>query len=463
MANLKQSLFQLVVAEERADSSFMQVRSSPASEAARWMLDEIYETFVDSDGNFLEQFQTTGFNARIFELYLFAYFLRTRLLVPRAEAVPDFLVASGDVTVAVEATTVNPSTSGVLATLGRKIGDLDASELAAYRRHELGIRYGSPLRSKLRKRYWELPDCTGKPLVLAIQAFHDEDALGMAEGGLASYLYGLESDWTRGADGSLVVEFNRIHSHQVGEKEIPSSFFDQPDAEHISAILFSNSGTIAKFSRMGFQSGAGNDSLFMRRRGYSLNQSPDASDPSFFSYSLDDPPLVESWGQGLVVIHNPKCLHPVPPEFFPDAAQMYKEGDGIRTQTSSWHPFTSHTMILHAGEAKALSRQLSGGAQQVGIEATSKHEFEGAVGRFQGPEAFSEDGWFCDVADGFRSVILHDRVSQTWGFVVFARDQYFDFHPVGSASSFPERPSAVAAMYEHIEERAHSPQRIFSR
>lgn len=459
----KKSLFELVVDERKADTTFMALRSSPASAAARWMMDDIYESFVDADGNFLEQLQTTGFNARVFEFYLYAYFLRTRLLVPRAEAVPDFLVRSGELTVAVEATTVNPSTSGVLATLGRTIGDLNASELMAYRRHELAIHYGSPLASKLRRRYWELPDCLGRPLVFAIQAFHDEDSLGMAEGALASYLYGVESEWSRGADGSLTVEFNRIHSHQVGEKEIPSAFFDQPDAEHISAVLFSNSGTVAKFSRMGFQSGAGTESLFMRRRGYSLNLSPEASDPSFFNYSLDDPPLVEPWGQGLVVIHNPRCLHPIPPALFPDAAQMYLDDDRVRTETRSWHPFTSHTLILEAGEAKMLSRQLAGGAQQLAVEATSKQEFELVVGRFHGPENLTEDGWFSDVSEGFRGVILQDRTDQSWEFVVFARDQYFDFRPIGSANSFAERSDAVRAMYEHIEKFAHSPQRIFPR
>jgi hypothetical protein len=112
----------------------MALRSRAASEAARWMMDDIYASFVDADGNFLEQLQTTGFDARVFEFYLYAYFLRTRLLVPRANPVPDFLVSSSDLTAAVEATTVNPSVSGVLAAIGRKISDLDPSELMAYRR-----------------------------------------------------------------------------------------------------------------------------------------------------------------------------------------------------------------------------------------------------------------------------------------------------------------------------------------
>jgi hypothetical protein len=41
---------------------------------ARGMLREVYAEFPDPDGNFVEQFQTSGFDARTFELFLFAMF-----------------------------------------------------------------------------------------------------------------------------------------------------------------------------------------------------------------------------------------------------------------------------------------------------------------------------------------------------------------------------------------------------
>ncbi|AXB79597.1 hypothetical protein [Novosphingobium sp. P6W] len=39
--------------------------------------------------------------------------------------------------------------------------------------------------------------------------------------------------------------------HEFGDKRIPSGFFDQPLAENVSAVIFSNAGTIANFDRMG--------------------------------------------------------------------------------------------------------------------------------------------------------------------------------------------------------------------
>lgn len=43
-----------------------------------------------SDGNFAEQFQTTGFDSRTFELYLFALFREQGWTVDRSASRPDF-------------------------------------------------------------------------------------------------------------------------------------------------------------------------------------------------------------------------------------------------------------------------------------------------------------------------------------------------------------------------------------
>ena len=144
----------------------------------RGMLEDVYLDFDDPDGNFLEQFQTTGFDARFFEIYLFAYFSRSGYKVDRSHPNPDFLVTRGSLAAAVEATTVNPSTSGVLKSHGKSIASLSPAEMRDYMHNQLAIRFGSPLFSKLGKRYWELPHCRDIPFVLAIEAFHDENSLG---------------------------------------------------------------------------------------------------------------------------------------------------------------------------------------------------------------------------------------------------------------------------------------------
>jgi hypothetical protein len=49
----------------------------------------------------------------------------------------------------------------------------------------------------------------------------------------------------------VIITHTPIDKHKSGTKETPSAFFAQPNAENVSAVLFSNSGTIPKFNRMG--------------------------------------------------------------------------------------------------------------------------------------------------------------------------------------------------------------------
>jgi len=68
--------------------------------------------YDDADGNFVEQFQTTGFDARMWELYLFAALTEANFVVARPRPAPDFLVRGLTGEFALEATTINPSVGG---------------------------------------------------------------------------------------------------------------------------------------------------------------------------------------------------------------------------------------------------------------------------------------------------------------------------------------------------------------
>ena len=66
---------------------------------------------------------------------------------------------------------------------------------------------------------------------------------------------------------NLITTHTPIDKHKFGTKEIPSGFFAQPNAENVSAVLFSNSGTIPKFNRMGQQGAYQSDAVRMIRWG----------------------------------------------------------------------------------------------------------------------------------------------------------------------------------------------------
>ena len=112
------------------------------------------------------------------------------------------------------------------------------------------ITFGSTLKSKLDKKYWEKPHVAGKPFLFAIQDFSAPGSMVYTRSALPTYLYGYEFDWTYGSNGLLKIIPKKIAEHRWGSKVIPSGFFDLPDAENVSAVLINNSGTIAKFKRM---------------------------------------------------------------------------------------------------------------------------------------------------------------------------------------------------------------------
>ncbi len=72
-------------------------------------MSEMMRHYVDVDGNFVEQFQTTAFDSRIWELYLYAALLELGLFVNKEHEAPDFEVGDGRDKVFIEAVIVGPS------------------------------------------------------------------------------------------------------------------------------------------------------------------------------------------------------------------------------------------------------------------------------------------------------------------------------------------------------------------
>lgn len=457
MSKQDKTLFVPVVSLEKLNANFKRLMDDPSYHPARQMLDHIYQDFIDLDGNFLEQFQTTAFDARLFELYLFAYFSKSGSEIDQTYQSPDFVVTRDGLTVAVEATTVNPSQAehcqrNVLSS------ELTREEYEHYLENELPMKFGSPLFSKLKQEYWELEHCKGKPFVLAIEAFFNEESLGFSDSAISQYLYGLRqsSDWTN--DGVLEIRTENLDSHASGTKTIPSNFFEQPGTEHISAVVFTNSGTHAKFTRMGYQQGFGNGYFEIHRSGFCFTRDPDAKDPSYFAYSLAQPPLVEWWGQGLVVHHNPNALFPLPKDFFPGAMQAYIEDGQYKAEIPDWHPFVSTTFIFHFEESRSWSMT----GPRVCVTPITESEFRNAFPFDTDVLGLTtEEGWFADESESFLGVILEDKTDHDWGYVILARDEHFTFRAIDTAHSRPTREIARKELQLAIAKLVMQGQRIF--
>ncbi|HEY1598682.1 MAG TPA: hypothetical protein VGG64_03725 [Pirellulales bacterium] len=459
------SLFRVVVPERRLHHSFNCLRTAAGSEPARRMLDDVYQEFRDKDGNFLEQFQTTGFDTRFFELYLFAYFSRSGFTTDSSHAFPDFVVERCGTRAAVEATTVNPPQGGVVKHLGRKLGELSEEDAEDYFRNELPIRFGSPLASKLQKRYWELDHCRDLPFVIAVEAFHDPQAHLISDNALINYLYGSRDSATWNDDGTLRIRRHQIERHRLGEKDIPSNFFGQPDTENISAIVFTNSGTNGKFLRMGFQHGFGCETVGMSRSGFWFNPHPEAMDPTFMAYNLDNPPFVEPWGQGLTVFHNPACKRPLPRNFFVDAVQGYIAEDKFVAEHPGWHPIVTQTFSVYVGPDKETLKALPWTQPpHVAVGAIPKESFMKLCPyRLSEPNPIAEEqGWYADETGSFLGVVARDKTDDDWTWVVLARDEQFTFRCIDVRASLPTRDQARVEVQVAIARLLASPRRIFA-
>jgi len=341
----KVDLFKPIYPVNKLHPSFQSIMLAPGHQPTRDAMQRLFDQFHDVDGNFVEQFQTTGFDARTWELYLFAVWTNHGFALDRTHERPDYLLERAGVSFGVEAVTSNPPPGSPPQTPGGKIRSL--ADVLEHRRNIIPIRLGSPLFSKLKKKYWELPQMKDKPLVFAIEAFHDADSLGFSDGALISYLYGLEHHPAWDGQGNLIVQQSHVARHQHNGKEIPSGFFNQPGAENVSAVIFSNSGTIAKFQRMGYASGSYSQIYTIRRAGFCYDWTPNAHEPAWFQYEVGDPDYPETWGQGLTIHHNPRAKHPLGMDVFEGFFQGWLREDGqYVSEIPDFHPYASKTMCL---------------------------------------------------------------------------------------------------------------------
>lgn len=323
---------------------FVKVRDMPGYSSAKEIIEEMMHHYRDIDGNFIEQFQTTGFDSRLWELYTFAYLIEERMLLDRSHHAPDFLATNGKQEIAIEAVIVQPTDSDKKEVY--KFDEMSPQKILELQRHYMPIKFGSPLFSKLKMRYWEKAHVIGKPLVFSIADFHQEQSMLWSSTALANYLYGLFHKFHHDEAGQLIISPVRVNFHEHNGKKIPSGFFFTPDAENVSAILFSASGTISKFLRMGKVAGFGDPGVRMLYQGAKHRFDPNAIMPDPFFFEVNDD-YDENWGHGVNVFHNPNALLPLDPSIFPSATHHRLRDDGqIVSDFPEFHPYTSTTIML---------------------------------------------------------------------------------------------------------------------
>ncbi|GAA0598148.1 hypothetical protein [Caenispirillum bisanense] len=290
---------------------------------------ECYLALPNPDANFVSDFQTSNFASRLFELYLLACFREQGLRVQQDHVSPDFLIEKDGDVCWIEAVTANSETP-------RAGGIGDWVHAPEDRNERLmggpAARFAKTLRGKLQRNYHELDHVKGHSFALALADFHESGSMVWSREALPTYLYGLRADIE--GEGAGRRALGTPITNLTGKHGIPVGLFRDPNFAHLSAVIFSNAATLAKFNRMGFLAGWRPPGLTMIRRGILFDRTPGALEPIDFELSVSSDeykalwPWGEVWCQELEVFHNPLATHPIPFDLIPGATHWFeREGD----------------------------------------------------------------------------------------------------------------------------------------
>ncbi len=313
---------------------------------------ECYLALPNPDTNFVTDFQTSNFASRLFELYLLACFREQGLVVRQDHVSPDFRIEKDGDECWIEAVTANSETPRAGGIGNWVHAPTDRNERLTGAPAE---RFAKTLRGKLQRNYHELDHVKGRPFALAIADFHVSGSMVWSREALPTYLYGLRADVEgKGAQRRAI---GTPISNLTGKHGIPAGLFRDPGFAHLSAVIFSNAGTLAKFNRMGFLAGWRPPGLTMIRRGILFDRTPGALEPIDFELSVGSAeyqslwPWGEAWCQELEIFHNPQAMHPIPFDLIPGATHWF-EHDGDVECSTIWanSVISSITHLRMAGE-----------------------------------------------------------------------------------------------------------------
>jgi len=154
---------------------------------------------------------------------------------------------------------------------------------------------------------------------------------------LPTYLYGrvpLIVDGSAGKSASM-----QPLTHLRGHPHIPAGLFYDDSMKDLSAVIFSNAGTIAKFNRMGFLAGFRVPGMTMHRSGILFDRRPGVLEPIHFHFDILSNdyarlwPGGEAWCQELEIFHNPLANAPLSFDLIPGATHWFAKDGEIVCET----------------------------------------------------------------------------------------------------------------------------------
>lgn len=340
-------IFNIITKEAEHNAQFKNLVTLKAFGPAKKLLNEICQSLEDKDGNFVQQFQTTAFYQRLWEIFLYSFFNENNFEIIEKYNRPDFHLKKDGIQFFVEACSSNPAANDkfteefIEASMKAKdkIAEQDLKDYYT-------IKIGSILFSKVNKKYWELEWVKSKPFVLALMPSHNKLAYFLPDYLAIEYVYGKWFKATVNKEGKIEGTSGIKTEHDYDTKKIPSGFFEQKDTENISAIIFTNTCETNKFNRMGQQGKYYDKDLIIMRTGSANNNVPDGA-PNFFRHHVMPGSTNETWSEGVSILHNPNAKFPLDRTLFKGVRQIWMNAEGkLDGEMPEFYPFNSITGIL---------------------------------------------------------------------------------------------------------------------
>lgn len=224
-------LFTEIVPIERQHPIFRMLLA-PENGPEREVLSKWGADFVDRDGKFIHEFQTS-YEPCHWELYLHAVLKELGASIDFSVHAPDFVVNRGTVSFTVEATTCAPAQDGERA-YGLGVSPIpdDFNELNRQATLRISNSFTSKV-DKFRKDYSHLSHVRNKPFVLALASFDRPHAQLAANRPIFLALYGEyydeEATITSGAESIVRYPVNEVEKRPG--TNIPVGFFEPPSTQ----------------------------------------------------------------------------------------------------------------------------------------------------------------------------------------------------------------------------------------
>lgn len=305
-------LFRPIVEDTKQHPNFRRVLAD-YRKPERDLFNEWAHGFIDRDGKFIREFQTS-FNSSFWEVYLQAAFKQYGLTIDWSHAAPDFSLKGSGVEFIVEAVTAN-------AAVG-KPNEWDrtfsAEELAALKplkplNTEAIIRLSNALLNKSKKyerSYINLDHVKGRPFVVAVGPFEQPHFQLQYDRPIRALLYDYyvdEDAYLKNPkaypNGAPAVALG--HVTKDNGADVPLGLFTSGAMAEVSAVIFSCTATWGKLSSM--CPAMESEHTIIRTM---WATSPDGKPVWRISKPGES---VETMLDGLQIYHNPFARHPLPP------------------------------------------------------------------------------------------------------------------------------------------------------